>query len=52
MNVLPALANFQAILCRAAGGLFLPGRLAFSIQEFGHGTYYTNSHRSRRSDIR
>ncbi|AQS63317.1 hypothetical protein EXN32_01430 [Agrobacterium tumefaciens] len=52
MNVLPALANFQAILAGRRGELFVPERpRIFSMKEFGHGTHHSNTHWFGRSHI-
>ncbi|MBN8930839.1 MAG: hypothetical protein J0G97_02650, partial [Rhizobium pusense] len=52
MNVLPALANFQAILARRRGELFVPERpRIFSMKAFGHGTHHSNTHWFGRSHI-
>ncbi|PNQ23626.1 hypothetical protein C2E26_11625 [Rhizobium sp. YIC5082] len=52
MNVLPALANFQAILAGRRGELFVPERpRIFSMKEFGNGTHHSNTHWFGRSHI-
>ncbi len=41
ITVLPALANFQAILCRTAGVNIRSGSaMHFIMKEFGHGTHH------------
>ncbi|RYE61387.1 MAG: hypothetical protein EOP17_21140 [Rhizobiaceae bacterium] len=51
--VLPALANFQAIVAGTSGRIHGPERSRiFKIEGIGNGSYYRNADRSRRPHIR